>query len=230
MAGLQVLQRRLQRALIERGFVTSRALVPEQNLATGTLRVQIVPGRVDGTVEEGRSNGWLRMVLPERQDRLLDQRDLDTAIENLRRLPSERHTEIAIQPSALPGGPELVVKHAGDKPWRGVASLDNTGAPTPLQQGNGFVPRVDGVFETQSIPIGNDLTRSVDRVIDSEAKLLGNVAQRLGENRQATGVINLYSERQACASCESVIQQFRERYPNIVLHFVYRDPTVPPKP
>lgn len=125
--GLQVLQRRLQRALIERGFVTSRALVPEQNLGAGVLRAQVVPGRVEGVVEEGDAKDWLPMALPRRADGLLDQRDLDAAIENLRRLPSEHGTEIAVQPSLETGGSELLVRHAGDKAWLGIVSIDNTG-------------------------------------------------------------------------------------------------------
>jgi filamentous hemagglutinin len=97
--------------------------------------------------------------------------------------------------------------------------IDN---PTAAQQATGFVGRVEGQFETQAIPIGNG--QPIDRVADSEAKILSTIGQQLGNNTQARGMINLYTERAPCASCESVIEQFRARYPNIVVNVVYRDP------
>ena len=128
--GVQALQRNLQRALIERGYVTTRVLVPEQNLAAGTLRLQLVPGRIAsaaGIEHDGQAAGLVAMALPSRRDGLLNQRDLDQAIENLRRLPSQR-TEIDIRPGANLGESQLVFKHRADKRWHLGAMLDNAGS------------------------------------------------------------------------------------------------------
>ena len=53
------------------------------------------------------------------------------------------------------------------------------------------------------------------RDLDSEVFVLENLAQRL--TPQSTGTIRLLSERTVCASCQGVITQFREMFPNINL-------------
>ncbi|MFW2373133.1 MAG: SpvB/TcaC N-terminal domain-containing protein [Gammaproteobacteria bacterium] len=53
------------------------------------------------------------------------------------------------------------------------------------------------------------------REFDSEVKLLEQVAQRLKHSPTQTGVVRLFSERKVCASCEGVIEQFKEMFPNI---------------
>lgn len=55
------------------------------------------------------------------------------------------------------------------------------------------------------------------RLTDTESKILEEVASKLGNNTSATGAIQLFTERAPCASCKSVIAQFRQRYPNINL-------------
>jgi filamentous hemagglutinin len=51
------------------------------------------------------------------------------------------------------------------------------------------------------------------RDVDSEAKVLNNVAAQLGDNPSAKGTINLLTERAPCASCSNVIQQFSGEVP-----------------
>ncbi|RUS67271.1 tRNA nuclease CdiA [Saezia sanguinis] len=61
------------------------------------------------------------------------------------------------------------------------------------------------------------------RDVDTEFKILENLAQKLGPNTNATGTVNLISEKVVCPSCTTVIMQFRERYPNIQLNIFTRD-------
>jgi len=53
----------------------------------------------------------------------------------------------------------------------------------------------------------------------AEYRILDNIADRLGNNTSATGRVDLFIELPPCtASCggpNGVIQQFRNRYPNI---------------
>jgi hemolysin activation/secretion protein len=140
--GVQALQRQLQRALVERGYVTTRVLVPEQNIASGVLRLQVIAGRVSGIAHDGEPIGLVAAVLPTRGSGLLNQRDLDQAIENLRRLPSQR-TEIDIRPGDNIGESQLLFKHAGDKRWRLLTSLDNAGSKATGRTGASFTLSVD---------------------------------------------------------------------------------------
>lgn len=144
--GVQALQRQLQGALVKRGYVTTRVLVPEQNLAAGRLRLQIIPGRVAGIAHDGDAAGLIAAALPTRSDGLLNQRDLDQAIENLRRLPSQR-TEIDIRPGDNIGESQLLFKHPGvndsEKRWRLLTSLDNAGSKATGRTGASFTLGVD---------------------------------------------------------------------------------------
>jgi filamentous hemagglutinin len=56
------------------------------------------------------------------------------------------------------------------------------------------------------------------RDMDTEFKILEDVAQKLGSNTAAKGQINLISEKMVCPSCTGVITQFREMYPNVQLN------------
>lgn len=51
------------------------------------------------------------------------------------------------------------------------------------------------------------------RTSDSEWQILESIAPRL--NSGSRGTINLYTERAPCPSCQSVISQFRDRFPGL---------------
>ena len=64
-------------------------------------------------------------------------------------------------------------------------------------------------------PIFTTTTVGHARNLDSEVFVLENLAQRL--TSQSTGTIRLLSERTVCGSCQGVITQFREMFPNVNL-------------
>lgn len=98
--GVNVVLARLQQALIARGWITSRVLAAPQDLRSGTLRLTLVPGRiaairfVDGddtatTQRAAVANGTLdslRNALPMQAGDLLNLRDVEQGLENLKRL------------------------------------------------------------------------------------------------------------------------------------------------
>nr|WP_267483604.1 MULTISPECIES: deaminase domain-containing protein [Photorhabdus] len=86
-------------------------------------------------------------------------------------------------------------------------------APTLAQAAQGIVGKSSGIFTTQTLP--NKAGAMIPRATDSEAKILDNIAQKLGNNTFAKGTVNIFTERPACASCLSVVDQFRAKYPNI---------------
>ncbi|MGN7839315.1 deaminase domain-containing protein, partial [Stenotrophomonas sp. 22385] len=94
-----------------------------------------------------------------------------------------------------------------------IAAHSSIANPTAQQKLGGLVGDAGDVFETFSVP--NKSGVPVPRSGDSEAKILGNLAQQLGENRGATGTISIFTERAACASCMGVVEQFMAKYPGI---------------
>ncbi len=128
--------RRVQRALIERGFVTTRVLVPAQDLRTGVLRLVILPGRLGSvrlqTDALGRGSAWNALALQPGQ--ILNLRDIEQALENLQRVPTvEADIQIAPseptpeRPDVRPGDSDLWIRWTQRLPFRLGLSLDDSG-------------------------------------------------------------------------------------------------------
>jgi len=118
--GLQQLHRELSNHLTGKGFVTSRLLIPEQDLDQAELVFVLVAGRIERVETEGLSSRKVRLALPVRSGRLLNLRDLEQAIENLGRV---RGLEAAFD--ILPGSDngESVLRMQGQQGRRVGATM-----------------------------------------------------------------------------------------------------------
>ena len=68
--------------------------------------------------------------------------------------------------------------------------------------------------------VNNSSGRPINRSVDTENKILNNIAAQLGNNTNAKGTVNLFTEREPCLSCSMNISQFKQRYPNIQLNII----------
>ncbi|MDM5154714.1 deaminase domain-containing protein [Bacillus sp. DX1.1] len=65
---------------------------------------------------------------------------------------------------------------------------------------------------------------------DYEYKIINDIASRLGDNHNAKGKIKLFTEKDTCDSCNSIISQFKKDYPNIEIEVIHNDgKPIPPK-
>ncbi len=124
---LKQIQDAANNALIERGYVTSRVLVPTQSLQSGTLTLRVVPGRISEVRADKHTIGWLRAALPTSNGAVLSQRDIDQGLENLRRLQSQSDATFDIAPGLNPGDSELDFHPGTGKRWHAVIGTDNAG-------------------------------------------------------------------------------------------------------
>lgn len=115
---------------IARGYVTTRASVPVQDLASGNLEIRVV----EGTVEDIRLNDNSRvdkrrvaMTFPGvKIGDPLNLRDIEQGVERMNRLPSS-DARVRIEPGARPGTSIVVIEDRPDKSWRAAVGLDNSG-------------------------------------------------------------------------------------------------------
>lgn len=143
--GINRIMKRVQNALIARGFITSRVTAAPQDLRSGTLALTLVPGRVrvvrftDGT--SPRANAW--NAVPTRAGQLLNLRDIEQGLENFKRVPTaEVDMQIAPAegPDAQPGDSDLVIGWQQGRPVRFNVSADDSGTrATGKYQGNATV-------------------------------------------------------------------------------------------
>ena len=145
----------VQNLIIEKGYVTTRVLVQNQNLKSGNLFLTLIPGRidqitavdikasrpiyVDSRLNSGGNPANFAPAMPMRSGDLLNVRDIEQALENFKRVPTA-DADFSIAPSSrmsTPGYSDIQVKWQQDKRWRLSASVDDSGQEsTGVYQGN----------------------------------------------------------------------------------------------
>jgi hemolysin activation/secretion protein len=136
--GVQTVIDRLQSALIARGFVTSRILAAPQNLQTGQLTLQVLPGRIQEVrwAQGAGQRGSRWNTVPLQPGDVLNLRDIEQALENYKRVPTAE-ADIDIEPAQEPGYSNLVIRHEQAHPFRLSAGVDDSGSrSTGKLQGN----------------------------------------------------------------------------------------------
>lgn len=127
--GVSTLITTLQNSLIEQGFVTTRVMAPPQDLSAGILKLEVITGRVGQIrfdVEPDVDVSGLLATLPLQEGAILNLRDIEQALENLKRVPTAE-ADIQIEPADQPGWSHLVVKYQQKFPLRLTLSADDSG-------------------------------------------------------------------------------------------------------
>ncbi len=135
--GLDMLVKGLSQAILARGYVTTRVLLPEQDLSTGTLKLSLIPGVIRHVrfVDE-RLRGTWKTAFPTGNGELLNLRELEQGLEQMKRVTSQ-DVSMQIVPADEPGESDVVLDVKRGKPWTVVASIDNSGTrATGRLQGN----------------------------------------------------------------------------------------------
>lgn len=158
--GINLIVRRLTNAFIERGYVTTRVVIPEQNLSAGTLRLILVTGKIHDIRFEEPSfwNNW-KTAFPARPGDILNLRDLEQGLEQMKRIPSQ-DVSMKLVPADKPGESDVVITVKRTKPWKAILSLDDSGTkPTGKMQLSQTLA-VDNLFgfnDLFNIAFNNDL-------------------------------------------------------------------------
>lgn len=128
LRGINLIVKRLNNAFIDRGFVTTRVLVPQQDLAKGTLRLMLVPGVIrDIRFQDPKTWGSWRTAFPARPGDTLNLRSLEQGLEQMKRVPSQ-DVDMQLMPGEKPGESDVVIAVKRNKPTRFIFSLDDSGS------------------------------------------------------------------------------------------------------
>jgi hemolysin activation/secretion protein len=132
--GVSAVLARMQQVLLNRGWVTTRAVAPPQDLSVGVLNVSVVEGYVSAirfAPEQGQ-RATLFNTMPVKTGDLLNLRDVEQGLENYKRVPTVG-ADFSIEPGQEPGQSELVIRHSQAFPFRVQASIDDSGSTTTGQ-------------------------------------------------------------------------------------------------
>lgn len=127
-ADIQRVLGRVTQDFFERGEITTRAYLPEQDLASRRLLIEVVPGRIAGyrLEGEGAQRIWLPGAFPA-VGSVLNLRELEQGVEVVNRLGSQR-ASTDIEPGESPGESVVVVRSIGRLPLSAQLSFDNHGS------------------------------------------------------------------------------------------------------
>lgn len=122
----------VQNKIISRGYVTTRVLLPQQNIASGQVILTVIPGRVDQIqFAEGTSKRAHKFnTLPVKSGDVLNIRDIEQGLENFKRVPTVE-ADFKVQPSAnntAPGYSDLMLAWQQSKPYRLHLGIDDAGS------------------------------------------------------------------------------------------------------
>ena len=121
---------------LAKGLVTSRAYLPQQDLSSGNLKIQVVEGKLEnlkGAEGSGITDRQLAMSFPGKSGELLNLREIEQMVDQLNRLPSNQ-AQMELAPGKAVGGSDVLVKNTPQKPWRVGLSRHNGGQRSTGEQ------------------------------------------------------------------------------------------------
>ncbi|MEI9747950.1 ShlB/FhaC/HecB family hemolysin secretion/activation protein [Moellerella wisconsensis] len=142
--GINHLVTDMQNRLISHGWITTRVLVPEQNLSSGILKLLILHGKVQKVVftDDPSTYSTLYSAMPARAGNLLDLRDIEQGLENLQRLPTVK-ASMEMVPGDGPGETQIVIKRQQSRYWHAGAWVDNSGSKSTGKNQAGVMLALD---------------------------------------------------------------------------------------
>ena len=124
---INILSNRLNNALIEHGYVTSRIGIPSQSLASGNLQFNLQLGRVEYILYKPyvQPLPW-ENAFPIRKGDILNIRNIEQGIEQMKRLGSQ-NVSVELEPGSKPLATNIVLEITKKPPIHGMVSIDDSG-------------------------------------------------------------------------------------------------------
>ncbi|CAB5554744.1 ShlB/FhaC/HecB family hemolysin secretion/activation protein [Providencia rettgeri] len=149
---------------MEQGFITSQAIIPEQDLSSHQLLLQVIEGHVETIEIENSPERLVHQIFPYQQGKILNLRHIEQGLEQLNRLSSAEYT-IDIQPGSQNGYSRVIIHQQGKKwPITSQLNLDNSGMEATGKQlltGGLTVDSPLGFGEQWSVSANTDMDGSV---------------------------------------------------------------------
>ena len=130
---INLLLRDVNQWYMEQGYITSRAFLPEQDLARGDLKIAVMEGRIERIVINDKPDSIINIIFPGLVGKPLNLRDIEQGLDQLQRLRSFRF-QIDIQPGNRPGFSIINLKGQRLLPLQGSIEYDNSGQKSTGEQ------------------------------------------------------------------------------------------------
>lgn len=111
---------------MQRGYITSRAFLTEQDLSTGELVIPVLEGKLDEIRLDGQHPRSLAMAFPGLEGKVLNLRDIEQGMEQINRVQTTP-VQIEIQPSPKAGYSVVNLTAKPEFPLSASLGFDNSG-------------------------------------------------------------------------------------------------------
>jgi len=111
---------------VDLGYVTSRAYIPKQNLAKGTLHLIVIEGIVESMDKTKASTINIKTAFTNLQNKPLNLHDIEQGIEQINRLSSNK-AHMNLVPGKAIGATIIQLNNTLSNPWQSQISIDNSG-------------------------------------------------------------------------------------------------------
>lgn len=145
IAQINALLKQITFAYVQRGYIASRAYLPQQDLASGKLHIVIVEGSLVGIHFRDLVRAPHRlatMLFPGLMGHPVNLRSIEQGLDQLNRLPSW-NARTALKPGKRPGQSRLQILGKPGKVWRMSASADNLGSTSTGRYDSGVGIQID---------------------------------------------------------------------------------------
>lgn len=119
----------VHQAYWEHGFITTRAYLPKQNLKKGTLKVEVIEGKIASiTFNKGNFRDRLRLftAFSPRNGDIFRLEDIEHSVERLRQIPSSS-ADVKLSPGKAVGTTDIHFQDTLKNPFRIWVGYDNLG-------------------------------------------------------------------------------------------------------
>ncbi|NBM97457.1 ShlB/FhaC/HecB family hemolysin secretion/activation protein [Proteus penneri] len=112
---------------IKKGYVTSQAIIEEQEISNHKLVIKIIEGRIKDISINGVSSRLVDIIFPSFKGAILNLRELEHGLEQLNRLTTSQYT-LDIKPSDSVGYSSIfIVQNNKKTPFKNQLIVDNSG-------------------------------------------------------------------------------------------------------
>lgn len=167
---LQEVRYRLTLYYVDRGYINSGAVIPDQHVADGIIKLRIVEGKltaVDVTGNEGFRSKYLRGRIAPETGTVLNLPEVQERLQLLQQDPLIARINARLAPGARPGESALKVNVAEENPFDVAFAIANDRPPSVgAERAEVYVAHrnLTGWGDTLGVRYGHSLTSSADDV------------------------------------------------------------------
>ena len=164
---IKQLMQHINNAYIAKGYITTRAYLPEQNVSNGHLILRIIEGKIEDIRlnDNKRASDKTRVTyaFPTSVSTYLRLQDIEQGLDQLNRAPSAQ-AQIALEPGSEIGKTRVLIHTTDEKTWRGRVRVDNDG-----EKSVGRTRLLLGVDKDNLFEVNDVWTLAAVRTADSRA-------------------------------------------------------------